>query len=571
MKTELEIIEDEFFAWGFEYVSLRDSYPVVPAFEKTFSTKNGDFRVIFPIYDSSLLKMPKPFLISIPESFSNVRLPHLEGNRSICLFDQATKNIDPLRPKALIAACIVQVKKIIDGWVSGDSRSDIAAEFSHYWEPNRICYLLSENTSCKLYYFERKKLDNQKANEYIVANNIKEASEWVRKRRGDGSIKHLFELCSTIRVVSRNPLFIPFNQPWPIETLGGVLSWLRMIDSNAASNLLDKLRKASKKESSFMILVNFDSIYVGLRITLTPMGKASLGVNLPRKSKLNQRQVFASLSKRHCISKFDRFYINNASESYIFTRNNATFSGLQNKRICIIGCGTIGGYLSQGLVQSGAGAGKGEVCFYDNDTLRPGNLGRHILGTMYLGERKSDALKHYFLQQGLISNVKASGEFSKSDIANGWDLIIDATGDQGFSLLLAKWHSERDKSLKELILVHSWISGFGHQAKALINDGTSACYACMFDYSQPLSRDRYPSFNLKNEPDVGVVFKRTCGESHLPFGPEASMVAAALAMRLIKQEHPMKINFLQKNISDKVKLYPEKKIRPMGHCPICQK
>ncbi|WP_318470619.1 ThiF family adenylyltransferase [Photobacterium leiognathi] len=571
MKTELQIIEDEFFAWGFQYVSLRDSYPVVPAFEKTFSTSIGEFRVQFPIYDPSLLKLPKPFLISVPESLSNVRLPHLEGNRSICLFDQATQNIDPLRPKALIAACIAQVKKIIDGWVSGDNRSDIAAEFAHYWEPNRICYLLSENPQCKLYYFERKKIDNTKVTEYIVANNIEEASKWVLKRGGDNSIKSLFEVCSTIRVVSRNPLFIPFNQLWPIETLGGVLSWLRMIDSNAASNLLDKLRKESKKESKFMILINYDSTYVGLRITVTPIGKASLGANLPRKSKPNQKQIFSSLSKRHCISKFERFYINNALESYIFTRNNATFTGLQNKRICIVGCGTVGGYLSQGLVQSGAGTGKGEVCFYDNDTLQPGNLSRHILGTMYLGERKSDALKHYFLQQGLITNVKARGEFSKSDIANGWDLIIDATGNQGFSLLLAKWHSERDKSLRELILVHSWVSGFGHQAKALINDGSSACYACLFDYSQSLSRDRYPSFNPKNEPDVGGLFKRTCGESHLPFGPEASMVAAALAMRLIKQDNPMQINYLQKNISDKAKLYPEKRIRPMRHCPICQK
>ncbi|EKO3438042.1 ThiF family adenylyltransferase [Vibrio fluvialis] len=566
------LIEDEFLAWGFYYAPIRNSYPIVPAFEKNYSTAIGDFKVQVPIVDPTLLTLPKPKLLSIPDKLSGVRLPHLEGNQTICLFDQAIRNIDPLRPKALVAACIDQLERIIDGWVNGSNFDDIAAEFISYWHSERVCYRLSDAKKSSLYRFDRTLLNGSEVTEFIVAENMFQATSWAGKRGRQLSAEGLIQCCETISINVARPFFIPFNESWPLTSIGKVLGWLYKVDHRAVFSLLDQLRNKAKDSSSFMVLLSNATMMVGVRFTLTGLGKAAIGVNLPRKAKakVNLQHTFSALSKRHCVTTFNRFRIENATDRHIFTRNNSSFQGLMGMKVCLIGAGTIGGYLAQSLVQHGAGSGSGKLYLYDNDVLKAGNLGRHILGIEYLGESKSTALKHFLLRNGLATNIEARDNFVEKSIDKNWDLVIDATGEQGFSLLLSQWYLTRERARSKTMLIHSWVSGFGHQAKALLNDGTGACYACLFSYENEIRTDRFPSFSPDNTPDFSGSFKRTCGESHLPFGSEASMTAVALAMRLLKQEGPKRLNYLQKSITDKPRTYPEKRIEPMRNCPVCQ-
>jgi molybdopterin/thiamine biosynthesis adenylyltransferase len=564
-------IEEELLAWGFHYAPIQGFYPLIPAFKRIFKTSIGDFEVEIPIEDTSLLKFPKPRLIALPDCLSDVRLPHLEGNQTICLFDETTKNIDPLNPNALIAACVDQLERIIQGWVEGSNYEDIAVEFASYWSSERASFLLSDNAESKLYAFDRVTLNGDTVTEYAVAETASQAIEWSKKRNRSLSSSLPKELCKVINVNVHRSLFIPFKQKWPLKNLGEVFTWLGNVDSRASSSLLNKLRNEAKEHSTFMIVISADTIHVGIKLTLGPLGKAALGVNLSKKKKLNYKFVFSALSKRHRVSSFQRFRVDNATEDYVYTRNTPTIEGLANKKICVIGCGTIGGYLTQGLAQMGAGTGRGKLCLYDGDVLKAGNLGRHVLGVQYLGEKKSDALTHFLSTQSLVSNIFAHDVFNEGDVSNGWDLIVDATGDQGFSLLLASWYRYfiSKQANSSMILLHSWISGFGHQAKSLLDDGHGACFACLFDYGKPLRKERYPSFSAKKAPDPSVVFKRTCGESHLPFGPEASMTAASLALRLLKQQHKT-YNYLQKSLSDLPIQYPEKHVKSMRSCPVCR-
>ncbi|MGR5278890.1 ThiF family adenylyltransferase [Vibrio rotiferianus] len=567
------MVEDEFLAWGFRYTPIQESYPIKPAFSHVFQTHKGDFQVLIPVDDFTFLKLPKPQLISLPKAFEDVRLPHLEGNRTICLFDDATKNIDPLNPRALISACLDQLGKIIQGWVDGANYQDIAVEFSSYWEPERLCFLLSEEKNSKLYAFNRETLSGKCVTEYAIAANENQISLWSNKRNIISDTALPNELCKVINIHVNGSFFIPFKHKWPLTSLGEVFGWLEKVDSRASSSLFDKLRNDAKEQSTFMILLSANTIHVGLKLTLAPMGKAALGVGAPRKKKINMRFTLSALTKKHCVTSFQKFLINNATQDYVFERNTQeVVNTLKNKRVCVIGCGTIGGYLAYGLTQIGAGTGRGELALYDEDIVKTGNLGRHILGVQYLGEQKSDSLVHFITKQTLIDNVSAHNNFKKVDIDKGWDVIVDATGEQGFSLQLATWYREEicSRNKSTTLLIHSWISGFGHQVKSLLDDGSGACFACLFDYSPPSRKDRYPSFGSKNRPDPSIAFKRTCGESHLPFGSEVSMAAASLALRLIKQTEPRKANYLQKSISALPIEYPEKILTKMGGCPVCQ-
>ncbi|WP_214655821.1 hypothetical protein, partial [Vibrio anguillarum] len=84
-------------------------------------------------------------------------------------------------------------------------------------------------------------------------------------------------------------------------------------------------------------------------------------------------------------------------------------------------------------------------------------------------------------------------------------------------------------------LVHSWITAFGHVVKALLNDDSnSACYACQFVYGSNGSKTEiYPGLKPSDIEEATQSFRKACGENVLPFGNEASMSAAGLALELL--------------------------------------
>lgn len=92
---------------------------------------------------------------------------------------------------------------------------------------------------------------------------------------------------------------------------------------------------------------------------------------------------------------------------YVFGRNLHGSSNLADKRILLIGCGTIGGFLAQQLAQCGAGAGKGELTLVDPDSLYPANLGRHLLGAPYLYDNKARACAEFIGSQLPPLNIRA--------------------------------------------------------------------------------------------------------------------------------------------------------------------
>lgn len=93
-----------------------------------------------------------------------------------------------------------------------------------------------------------------------------------------------------------------------------------------------------------------------------------------------------------------------------------------------------GDYLARALVQLGAGQGA-ELLLIDHDSLEPENLGRHVLGAQHLSRNKATALADQLCSdfpdadlEGL--NLRAQSAF---DRLLGYDLVVDATGDEQFS------------------------------------------------------------------------------------------------------------------------------------------
>lgn len=68
--------------------------------------------------------------------------------------------------------------------------------------------------------------------------------------------------------------------------------------------------------------------------------------------------------------------------------SNTTLNRLRKSSVSIVGCGAIGGYLARGLAQAGVGT----LTLVDYDEFKPGNLGRHVLGSEWVGQFKVNAL-----------------------------------------------------------------------------------------------------------------------------------------------------------------------------------
>lgn len=102
-----------------------------------------------------------------------------------------------------------------------------------------------------------------------------------------------------------------------------------------------------------------------------------------------------------------------------------------NKKILVIGCGSIGGYLVDELVKSGFL----NICLVDYDILSYNNIYRHLLGLEYIGEYKTTAIIRYLSKnlphakvishEDSIRLLLEEGSLELSD----FDLIISSTGD----------------------------------------------------------------------------------------------------------------------------------------------
>ncbi|WP_430997615.1 ThiF family adenylyltransferase, partial [Klebsiella pneumoniae] len=120
------------------------------------------------------------------------------------------------------------------------------------------------------------------------------------------------------------------------------------------------------------------------------------------------------------------------SPDFIHGRN-LSFPSLKDKKIVLVGCGAIGGYLAEGLVRLGAGTGQGELLLIDPDELAPGNLGRHTLGMNSLRQAKVTALAARLGLEFPHAKVTPQHRFAAFPRDLVGDLVINASGEEALS------------------------------------------------------------------------------------------------------------------------------------------
>jgi hypothetical protein len=560
-----DAIKDTFF--DNKYTIGRTPIDFQTVFTKDIETKAGIFTVQFSNIKPEEGIAPKARIISLPENTNISNLPHREADNSICYFDEATSNLDPIKPAKTIATCIYLVELIIESWATGNYQDDIHHEFGVYWCGQATIFELSKTSQSTCYWYNKLDLADTLQGEYVVADHISNFYEWMERRPPDE--KKDFASCTSIAI--RVPSFsIDQNRSWPPNSFQVFIDWLSITNKDALDNLIGKLVNIVPK-SWLVILVRGPEETIGLRVAIN--SELSLTLNRAKnRNKKNGSYRAKDIQKSLCsplmTSNFKRFSVEDTSPDFLFQRNLPENETLLDKKIALIGCGTIGGYTALSLAQVGAGAGTGSITYYDSDRIKPSNLGRHILGIKYIDEVKSYALKDYIKKLLLPITIEASTAFRKIDMPSHWDIIIDATGSQTFSAKLAYWHRQMLNTTttpRPPILVHGWIDGYGAVSRVLRDSGKGACYYCLSDF---MKTERFPVFNENNKPNNSHVYRKQCGDSYLPFTSEASMAAAGLIQRVVLAgvEGP---SFIQQSFSSTVINTKPKTPDSSKSCPIC--
>src|SRR5712692_5998475 len=116
----------------------------------------------------------------------------------------------------------------------------------------------------------------------------------------------------------------------------------------------------------------------------------------------------------------------------IFARNPEERNALSAKHIAIVGCGSIGGELADIATRTGVGT----LTLIDPDLVSSENIGRHVLTSSAIGQRKVDALASHLtaINPDIVINP-VCGAFS-GELAENPDLVISAVDSFGCESLI---------------------------------------------------------------------------------------------------------------------------------------
>lgn len=305
----------------------------------------------------------------------------------------------------------------------------------------------------------------------------------------------------------------------------------------------------------------------------TPVGWIGFGFNLDvliaRGYRDKPKEYRNYLHRRGGATPIRRTVFRDVGPDFVYQRNLGALSRgtLAGKKVALIGCGAIGGFLAPALLRLGAGTSGGTLLLQDIDDLQPDNLGRHRLGYDSLFNSKAVALRKALSRESPFANITASEKSAVDFFPRGFDLVINATGEQAVSEALNFQHVQASKFTP---LLHVWIFGNGDCVQGLWVDARKyACYHCLFHHDE--SQYGKPRFPLT---DADTLRAFVGCHAFTPYGVSSPMSAAALAVDFVA-------DWLKGDVSPRFRLrYNEgstlhriksQNVSPLTGCPACQR
>lgn len=403
-------------------------------------------------------------------------VPHVDEAGELCAVDRRLFVFDRYRAPELARGLVIRAREVLTRGMTKKGTNEIAEEFGAYWA---VAVPLLEMPA-----------DGQTTDAKPPRNEA---------------------VVTTTAMLSFAP-----HQSRP-TTLGELVAWATHWDPKLGSKILGTLAKLNAQNPT--IQIHAGNATIGATILVSPPLQKSLTRQAGWSRFINSPPARSLPIERHRRQRLDLAELLGANG----VEGRAPLTG---KRVVLIGCGTIGGYLARMLAQFGAGL-QAKFVLIDCELLSHPNIRRHQLGLSGSLRNKAEACAESIRLdfpglevEGVNDDVKAR----VSLLANA-DLVIDATGEQGLSEWLNHWALER-RSTGETIpaLQFVWIAGAGAAAQSFfVVDEQYACYRCL----QPDAASPGRFDPLREAPPAPVA---ACGDDPSTlYGPAAPAAAASLA------------------------------------------
>jgi molybdopterin/thiamine biosynthesis adenylyltransferase len=468
--------------------------------------------VSIEITDLDFIEYPS---IKIAPQFelSGRRIPHVLGiERNICYYARGAVVLDRYDPAGTVLQCLTKCEDVIRQALHGRLNDDFADEFGSYWSAVNSLVDLPEDATGRA---SVKYIRMDPAREPIPV--LAKDSSWLWSR---DPVKGAEDHGESALIVRTNvPLSINPNSKWPPSNATELNRWLGWNDPALVGKLEEAIAKSSGTIAILAIRAPNGLFLCRAAVPLAYQTKEFLQI---RRQKLPR--VLTRIGSKISVERVNSAP---ADSDYIFGRNLEGSSNLAAKRILLIGCGTIGGFLAQLLAQCGAGSREGELTLVDTDLLYPANLGRHLLGAPYLYEFKASACAEFIKKQLPPLNIRALTDHAETvEIGpSHYDLVIDATGEEALSLALNHRAVKNRPTWPAHMFV--WLEGNGAIGKSVLTGNPDhACLKCLKPRLAQAPRHK----TLKSGEDVVIEQNAACGDgAYIPFPVSRSVSVAAMA------------------------------------------
>lgn len=497
--TILDVIE-AFKQRGFEYVG-KESHGWYRLHGQLTPAGSSQGYLCEIQLDPQSFELPRIQLLNIPEQLPEV-VPHLDAFGGLCYLAKGTVVLDIFDPVGQSLACLERAAYVLGQILRGELVEDLAEEFHQYW------YGLECLADIEGGDLGRQKcivVDINGATFWFITDDENRTIEKLRSLGCQATDKTVLTYRVQTKVQPR-----PLRAAWPPTKVGDVLAWQGVLDPTCRKKIHQRIREGLKgKANGILILIESPLITYGLAVLYDRKAKQT-----KTRADLRRDTTFGLKVTPVSVMRIDN--------NYISQRNIPGLQTLARKNIAVIGCGTIGGYLSEMLVKAGAGVSGGRLTLVDYETLSPQNIGRHRLGFPDLFSNKAVAMAKELTRLHPGFDIRALPVDAKLAHLGNLDLIIDASGEEA----LGHWLSEKYTSQTAMLSV--WIEGPGTAVRALlkVND-TGACFRCLCDC------------NWEGElrsvvgPLPSVMAGHGCEGLYVPFPASVSVQAASLGAEVI--------------------------------------
>lgn len=455
--------------------------------------------------------LPRVALVDRPPPFT---WPHIEEDGILCLFPESTR-IASHAPVDVVRYVLGTTVKLIETNCSSQNQDDFKIEFLSYWnrcissgsvEYQSLIDARPPSRIIRVWYGRKF---------YIFGEEESSVQSWVSNISQETN-KQSCRTEPALLLWLKQPLF-PHEYP---TTAAQVYALIHSADDEAIG-LFEHLAASAPRKITVLLAAPtpHGPCFAGVIIPAPPQGQLTRGFR-PTKA---PPKILAD--RFFCETKVIRSKVNRVDASWIHGRgHDIRQPTLGSSRVAILGCGSVGAPVAFRLAE----AGVGHLIFVDPEKLDWANIGRHPLGSRYVGASKAEALaaqlRNDYPHIGSVNGYMYKWQdvaASTPNLLTECDLIISTIGHWNTESSLNAWHLTHEQKPP---ILYGWTEPYASAGHAVAIVAEGGCLQCGFDSSgQPLLRiTDWPDITEKQEPACGVFYQ--------PYGPvELAHIEAMIA------------------------------------------